>query len=282
MELPWELSLVRAKEINFEGDVRFHNFAWSKAPWRVSQLSGRVPLSEKLVWDGKVVKFAYLITQNPFERVEYERLRPLLEGADQLRVEELGFEEKKYGPLVGFFSMEQNMLYAHQFDMALGSMGKAYGEANLDVQPGNLQVGFLSRITGVDLGEVLPAKFLRRVAPGGKAISARSGLVINLNRSSIDGRVDITEIGGSQLIAMVNLLDPNYENDRLNMVRGALRHGYPTFVEMAFRKGYMDMGCVLSLAGLSQRLDVRGIPFAAYLSSKAADIVKKTSEGPLQ
>jgi hypothetical protein len=279
---PWTMSLLRGRDASFEGYAGLSNVAWSKDTTKLRGLSGRVPISEKLIIDGTKVKFASLITQNPFERVDYERLRPLIQGAEQVRIEEISQEDKKYGPFVGFFSMRQNMIFAHQFDFRLGSRGAMNGEMYFDVYPANLTLGLLARITNVNLLEVLPKRMLVNVPKGDKNLSGRSGIVINLNRSAVDGRVDITEIGASQLITLINVLDPKYEDDRMNLARSALGVGYPTFVQMAFDNGYMDLGMELSVLGISQRFDVREIPISSLVSSATEDIVKKTQEGPLE
>ena len=282
VEFPWTISILRGKEISFEGIVGLDHLNWETDEESVRGISGRIPVSEKLVLDGAKIKFASLITQNPFERVDYERLRPLIRGAEQVRIDSIRFEDKTYGPFVGFFSMKQNMISAHQFDMNLGKSGLAYGEMYFDVYPANLQVGFLSRLTNLNLVEVLPKRFLSNLPKGDKNLSGRSGIVINLNKGSVDGRIDITEIGASQLLTLINVLDPKYEDDKMNMTRSALGVGYPSFVEMSFQQGYMDMGVDLVLLGVSQRYNVRGIPISTLVSSATADMVKKAQEGPLK
>ncbi len=285
VEFPWKFSITRGREILFDGELHVLNLNWSKGEkenFRLSQISGRIPISEKLVLKGDRIQFASIITQNPFERVDYERLRPLIHKAEQLRIEQVGFEEKHYGPFVGYFSMKQNVVFGHQFDMTLGTTGVVDGEMYLDVYPAHLQMGFLSRLTAVNLAEILPGRYLANVKKDDKFVSGRSGLVVNLKQGTIDGRMDITEIGGSQLVTLINVLDPKYENDKMNMTRSALGVGYPTFVEMSFQKGYLDLGMNLRLLGINQRFDVWGIPLSTLVSSATSDIVKMTQEGPLQ
>jgi hypothetical protein len=281
-EFPWTLSVLRGKDITFEGNLELKGVGWSKQALRVSEVNGNVPLSEKLRWDGKRVKFESLITQNPFERVDFERLRPLIHGTEQVRIQEISFEDKKYGPFVGFFSMRQNMVFAHQFDLNIGSAGLVYGEMYFDVYPSNLQMGFLARMTSLNLADLLPQKYLNRIPEGNKNLSGRSGIVINLNKGSVDGRVDITEIGRTQLLTLINVLDPRYEDDKMNMTRKALGIGFPTLVQMAIQKGYLDLGMDLNLLGTGQRFDVRGIPISSFVTAATADFVKKTEEGALE
>ena len=87
--------------------------------------------------------------------------------------------------------------------------------------------------------------------------------------------MDVTEIGGAQLIAMINALDPKYENERMNRARTALGLGYPTAVQMAFQNGYLDLGMDLKVLGLSQHIDVRGVPIYGQVSSATEGVLAK-------
>jgi hypothetical protein len=281
---PWELTIRRGKDVSFEGDLQATAVNWSKGPLRVEGFSGSVPVSETLVWDGKKPRFASLIRLNPFERVDFERFRPLVERSDRLRIERIGFEEKSYGPINGFFSIRQNMLFANELGCRLGAGGRAgefSGEFYFDGYPANLQLGVLSRLTGLDLAETLPKRLQARAPAGEKRISARSNLVLNFNRASLDGRIDVTEIGGGQLITLINALDPKYENEQMNRARSLLGIAYPTQVELAFRQGFLDMG--IQLGGLlSDRLSLRGIPLSGWMTGMSAQVVKKTEGGILK
>ncbi|MBI3535574.1 MAG: hypothetical protein HY072_08850 [Deltaproteobacteria bacterium] len=280
IEFPWTLSIIQGRLLAFRGDIDVFNLDWSKENLHVTGISGKIPVSEKLLWDGKKIKFEHLIIQNPFERVDYERLRPLINGAARIRFEEIGFENMTYGPFVGFFSVDQNVISAHQFDFTLGSTGRTYGEMYFDLYPANLQMGFLARLTEVNLKEVMPKKYLTKIPQEEKNLSGRLGIVLNLNKGSIDGRMDITEIGRGQLLALINVLDPKYQNDKMNMARSKLGLAYPTFVTMVFQNGYMDMSVQLSLADLNAQ--IRGIPISTWISSATSKTVKKSQEGFLK
>jgi hypothetical protein len=280
VQFPWTLSILKGRDIHFEGNMDVFDLNLSQAPLRVQGVNGRIPVSEDFIWDGKKVKFAYLITQNPFERVDYERLQPMIHATDQMKINEIGFEEKTYGPFQGFFSMRQNMIFAHKFDLNLGS-GRSNGEMYFDVLPQNIQIGILSRLTGLNLNEVLPKKYLVGTPKADQNLSGRMGVVVNLNSGLIDGRVDVTEIGREQLMTLFNVLDPQYVNEQLNRARFALGIAYPKMVEMSFQKGYLDMGVTLG-GVMSQQFSLRGIPMTAWVSDATASLVKKGKEVPLR
>jgi len=279
IEFPWTLSIIHGHDIDFDGAVHLVDLAWSKDAYRVKGISGQVPISERLTWDGKKVQFSHLVHLNPFERVDFERIRPLIQSTDQVRIEQMGWEEKNYGPFLGFFAVDQNMLIAHQFDMNLGA-GRVYGEMYFDAFPETLEFGILSRLTGINLSEVVPHRFLAKVPAGDDTISGRSGLVVKLTNGSIDGRVDITEIGSSQLVTFINILDPKFENEKMNRARSALGYGYPTLVGLSFDEGYMDMDLELSLLGISKTENIRGIAISPWISSATADVVSDLNSDP--
>lgn len=281
MHIPAVFSVRNGREVSLSGEVGLENVSWSGADWSVEAVSGKIPFLEKLVWNGTKIRFDHLLKQNPFERVDFERVRPLLSGSEPLRIESLRWEDRSYGPFVGFFSLRQNLLSAHQFNFDVG-LGRVYGEMFFDAHPGELQFGLLSRLTGLRINEFLPSRFLKRLPRDSGAIGGRSGLVFSLNRSSVDGRLDITEIGGPQLSAMVNIVDPDFEDEKMNRVRKLLEVGYPTSVGLSFSKGYMNMDIVLSLLGVVTRESVREIPVTSLLSKATSDLVKQAKKGPLE
>ena len=170
------------------------------------------------------------------------------------------------------------MILAHQFDLDVGS-GRVYGEMSFDADPTNLQVSLLARLTALNLNEILPSRYLPAESSGNQTLSARSGLILNLNTGTIDGRVDVTQIGGPQLITLVNLMDPRYANEKMNNLRKILALGYPTSVQAAFSEGYMDLDVDLSILGVPKNQSVRGIPMSSLISSKTAGLVQTIGEG---
>ena len=281
IEIPFDLSVARGKDISLDGNLVFKDLALSQGEIRLSGINGRMPFSERLVWLGDGFEFSELITQNPFERVDFERVRPLLQSSAPLKVAKISWEDREYGPLVGYFALKQNMALAHQFDLDFGK-GRVYGELFVDALPSNLQVGSLSRVTSLDLTEVLPSRFLKRLPVAERKISARSGFVVNLNKSTMDGRIDVTEIGSAQLLALINVLDPNYEDEKFNKLRTALQLGAPTSVGLSFNEGFMNMDVGLSILGINQNQSLRGIPISSLLAKGTKEIVEQSQKGPLK
>ena len=268
MELPWTVQVRGGKEILVQGTLQFNDMAWSNGKYGFSGLSGKVSLIEALERRGNSVAFARIENPNAFERVDFERIQPYLQESEKTQLLEITYEDRKIGPFFGYLSIYQNLMSVNQFNMKLGKAGRAYGEFFIDANPAQLRMGFLSRLTELDLGEILPSRLLKNTTQGSKKISGRGGMVINLTKSTVEGRMDITEIGGSQLITMMRALDPKGKDEKINRACSALGLAYPTFVGMSFNSGLMDMNIDMSLPAPSMNL--RGIPIAGSIASSFA------------
>ena len=77
---------------------------------------------------------------------------------------------------------------------------------------------------------------------------------------------------------LINAMDPEFENERMNMARKALGFGAPKFVQLAFQKGYADMALDISLLGTSQHFDVRGLSLSTWVSGATQQVTKQTEE----
>ncbi len=278
---PMTLAVRKARDISIDGNINFKHMGASKDNMGIAGFNGSIPFSEHLVKEKEHIRFTELVTQNAFERVNFERLRPLLQSAQLLTIEKLQWQEKTFGPLTGFFSIRQNMIILHEFNVDLGS-GSVYGEMAFDVYPKNLQLGLLSRVTGVDLGQVLPKKFLLKIPQGDKTISARTGFIFSINKAMLNGRIDVTQIGSAQMITLINLLDPQFQDDKMNKMRVLLEVGYPTAVAMNFRQGYLDLDLDLNAFGIANHQALRSIPISGFLLKPTADIISASQKGPLK
>ncbi len=279
--VPLNIAVRRARDISIDGTLDFKNLGVVKGDMSVEGFKGLIPFSEHLIHEKGEIRFTELVTQNAFERVNFERLRPLLQSSDQITIQKLHWQEKTYGPLNGFFSIRQNMLILHEFNLDLGS-GSLYGEMFFDAYPKNLQFGLLSRMTGIDLGQVLPKKFLNKIPEGDKTISARTGFVFSINKAVLNGRIDVTQIGSAQMLTLVNVLDPQFQDDKMNKLRRLLEAGYPTAVAFNFNQGYLDLDLDLVALGVSVHEALYSIPLSGFLLKPTAEIISASQKGPLK
>lgn len=268
------------------GQLKLSDVSIKKPELAVAGINGEVTFSEKIRLENGKVRFQALSVQNPFSRVDFERIRLLLQSNRVLRIESIRWFEKTYGPLITSLEIEQNLVSAHQFDLELGhaakstqTAGQIAGEMFFNADPKNLQYGLLARVTGLDLTQVLPTRFLARMVSGEKRLGARVGFIANLNKSSVDGRIDVTEIGGEQLVAMMNILDPIYSDEKMNQIRKALEYGFPTSVAVAMNEGYLDMTIHLSVLGVEDTETLYAIPVTGFISKATSSIVNQVAKG---
>ena len=279
--VPLNIAIRKAQDISLDGTIQLKNLGVARDDMAIEGLNGWVPFSEHLIFDRDHFRFTELVTQNAFERVNFERLRPLLQSTELISIQKIRWQEKLFGPLTGYFSIRQNMIILHEFSLDLGA-GSVYGEMSFDAYPKNLQLGLLSRVTGVDLGQVLPKKFLSQVPAGEKNISARTGFIFSINKAMLNGRIDVTQIGSAQMITMINLLDPQFQDDKLNKMRTLLTIGYPTAVAMNFNQGYLDLDIDLNALGVSSHQALRSIPLTGFLLKPTSEIISASQKGPLK
>lgn len=288
------------QEIYFKGMAQLKNFSYSDKQFKVTGVNGQIPLTERLIYQptrGKVTQdqsspspspspspqqllpiswsFQDIITQNPFERADYQRFDPLVRSSELFRIQEIQWENVKYGPFRGAIEVEQNRIALHQFilDLSKGSLG---GEFFIDLNQKNQQMGFLGRLTQVNLSDILPSRFLMKDSTSSALpLNARLGLLLSINKKNLEGRLDFNEIGGPQLMTLINVLDPNFENVKMNKVRSILQVGYPTALSMSFHDGMTDLSMDLEALNLKSHHQISGISIQSFID-KALDFRSNT------
>ncbi len=279
VEIPWNMIIQNGKMIDIDGGMQFVNLGFENYSMAIKDIAGSLTLREELqVIDKSKIKFRYLIDQNPFERVDYNRIRPLLKKGSGISVKEIRMKDKTVGPLFTQLFLQQNVLLGKVFDVELFG-GSFSGTFYTNIHPATLQVGFLGRLSNLDPSKLLPDKFTGK--KGKKSISARVALVVDVNNSLVSGRVDITKIGSDQLITLINILDPTFEDDGLNQARFGLKLAYPKYVGLKMGQGLLDMSIDLA-GGLSKRIDVKGIPLTSMISAATGDVNQQLKEVPIQ
>ncbi len=267
---------VRANEwFNLDGKLKFANFFYAGNKIQLRGVSGTLPFQERLiVRDGKF-SFAELLQLNTFTRVTFDRVEPLLVDAAPLTIREIVMEDKAYGPLTLFGLLRQNLLLGQKVDLTLGQ-GQMAGEFYLDLHPRTLSLGLLTRLTNVRPNEILPKSFRGQGTVSGDPISARTALVYEVNSRSLEGKVDVTQIGQSQLLTLINVVDPEYRDDRLNQARSVLAFAYPTSVAAQFSQGAMDLEIALNIGKPIPK--IRGIAISPFLTDISRKIRTQVKE----
>ncbi len=269
---------VRANEwINVSGQLKFSNFDYAGPKFQLQSISGFLPFQEQLQLKNRKFVFTELLQLNTFTRVTFDRVEPLLMNASPLVIKKIVVEDKTYGPLVIHGLLRQNLLLGQKLDLSLGQ-GQLGGEFYFDFYPRTLSFGLLTRLTNVRPDEVLPKSFRGRGPVSNEPISARTAIVYEINSRSLEGKIDVTQIGQSQLLTLINVMDPEYRDDRLNQLRTVLGFAYPTSVAAQFSQGYMDFDVALNIGKPIPK--IRGVavsPFLTDISRKIRNQVKEVT-----
>ncbi len=239
-------------------------------------INGEIPIIEKINVDPttpEIFSFQKLFHQNPFERVDYERIDPFVRSAAPINIDQIHWNHQSYGPFSGIIGIEQNFISLHRFSFQL-QQGTANGEIFMDLYPKSRQLGFLGRLTNIDLAQILPPEYL----PPQKhplLFSARTGAILSITHKTLNGRMDVTHIGGPQLTAFINLIDPHYLDEKLNKIRSWLEMGSPTQIQLSFHEGTMDMDLNLAILGINRHQTVNGITIQSFID-KSLEPKKET------
>lgn len=270
LRFPWRLIRSSKARFVFKGDVDFDRISVDAGKFQVKNIKGTVPIEEDLVWGGGAsLHFARLIERNPFERVDYSSIRNYLTDFPiNFRIDRLLAMDRSVGPLMSNIQIKQNMILINHYDLSLFD-GKVAGSFYFDAN--HSEVGLLSRLTGLN-----PVRLLEKAAAKEKKsgiLGGRAAVLYRIRRSMLEGRVDITDIGGQQLITLINVIDPTFQNGNLNKARFALRVAYPKYVGLRFSQGLLDMD--LDFGGVNLSIPVRGVPLAPILNMTIQQLTEK-------
>lgn len=278
VQLPWRLSLSM-QSLQLEALAKFDEFSWLSPGGQIALkgIEGGFPIQQDWVYGQGQWDLRKVLQLNPFIRVDFEQMRPLVENSHWLRVDNIRYFEKNYGPFIATASLQQNLLSTHKFDLKLGE-GELNGQLFADVRPAHLELGLLARLTRLNLSKVLP-KMLQAsgATENDKTFSARTALTMNLRQRSLNGRMDVTQIDGEQLSTVLNVLDPEFKNSHLNLARMGLGVSYPKEVSFLFNHGFLDLH--LKLAGVAQgNIDLYGLPVGALVTRELDQVFQRISQ----
>lgn len=282
VHLPWNLVVDRNKEILLDSQSTFNRLSIKGDNFDLDRLHGKIRIREKLqLLDDKTVKFAYYKESNPFNRVDYNLMEPYLANDLPFSIQNIRFKDWSLGPLQAKVEIEQNVLSIPRFNLALFD-GNLAGKFFLDFNPNNIRIGLLSRLSKLNPSLMVTSGRASLKEDAEASISARTNFVFNLSKALVEGKVDITEIGSEQLVGLIDIIDPDYEDDKLVQLRQLLGLGYPTRVTIKMNRGTMDLSVDLVITGIRKTQDIYGIPLTPIIQSKLGDIQKTLKSIPIK
>ncbi|MBU0675613.1 MAG: hypothetical protein KJ950_13305 [Proteobacteria bacterium] len=262
VEVPWRLTVMDGRRITLEGDFRFKDVAVGFDTVRLEGVNGSIKVEEELIRDEQGLGFRYLVTSDPFQTADFGRIQPYLDERHILSVKELQIDTLRVGPILAATSLKQNMIRLQRFDVDLFD-GHLTGQFYLDAKPDGQKIGLLARVSQLD-----PRRLLKGRESGEKdqvyaPVNARVAVELDVKKRLVEGRIDIQDISREQLLQLLEIIDPQYQNEQLAQVRSALRLAYPQRVSVAMARGLMDLEVVISL--LPKPLQVRGLPLTPLI-----------------
>lgn len=275
---PWHLVLLDGSQLSVDGETRFDNLDITTKAFQLQGLDGRMNIEEELLWDGAQLKFRYLENPDPFQRVDFTRIQPFLEDRDNLRAARISIDNKAFGPVLASFNIKQNIIQLQQLDADLFG-GHLTGQLYFDAHPGDWKIGLLSRITQLDPRRLLPRGHKSKadtLAP----LNMRTAVEFHLRQRLLQGKIDITKISREQLFQLLEIIDPDYQNEQLAALRSALRVAFPQRLSIEMRQGLLDMEVTVS--ALAQPLRIRGLPLTPLIQHFGGVALEQLGSIPLE
>jgi len=276
LSIPWQMRLLESKWLSLQSEMIFDNLSLQSKELFVSGINGRFHIDEEIILhkDGNI-SFEYLLKTDPFQRVDFNRIEPYLNNQENLSIKTLKIADMTVGPIQAMIPIEQNLIQLQQFNMKLFG-GHITGELYLNTAPKAWSFGLLMRVTQVDLRQILKDSNQFESAP----ISARIALEFDFSKRLLQGQIDITDISQSQLLQLLELLDPEHKDTQLDQVRDALGYAHPESVVIKMDGGLLNLSVSLSL--LSNPITIRGLPLSPLIERFSADTLNQINQLPLK
>jgi hypothetical protein len=276
--IPRLLTIKEGEKITVDGEMQFNDLETAVDDFQITGLNGRLMLNEELlVTQNQRIKFRYLVQADPFQRVDFTRLQPYLDNPS-LRIQNITIGDKLFGPVLANISLKQNLLRLPRIDMDLFG-GHLSGQFYFDANPGEWKIALLGRLSQLDPRQLLPDHAPTKdseLSP----MSARVAMEFGLNQRLLEGRIDVTQISREQLLQLMDVIDPEHQDEQLAQVRTALRLAYPKWVSLDMQQGLMDMA--VDISTLPKPIKVYGLPLTPLIQHFAGDTLDELGSLPLE
>lgn len=277
LTIPWHIRVSKSKYLALKSEMIFDDLSLQSKKVSLSGINGKFHINEALLLDkDKNISFEYLLKPDPFQRVDFNQIEPYLYNQEKLSIKNIEVGNTSIGPMQAMMPIDQNLIQLQKFNLELFG-GYIVGKLYLNTAPKNWSFGLLMRLTQIDLRKALKKDTTHFKA---SPISARVALEFDFSKRLLQGRVDITDISKSQLLQLLELLDPEHKDRQINQVRDALRYAHPESVVMKMDGGLLDLNVSLSL--MSSPITIRGLPLSPLIEKYGGTILNQVNKLPLK
>lgn len=196
---------------------------------------------------------------NLYSRTRFLDVHPFLRGQHYLSIEKVSYLGTSVGPIAGNLRVERDSLALDQLQMGLLG-GNISGQLAVDYRNGKPRMMFRGNVTGI-----------RPSADSDDVLDANAALTMSMDPLGVEGRVQVVRMGRGHLMAMLDVIDPYHQDVAVNRVRLGLQVGYPEFLRLRMKDGFLaakiDLGGV---AGAVRIDEIRGIALGPLLNMYVA------------
>lgn len=277
LHLPWSISLVDERLLSLQALAEFEDLNLQLPEAGIQGMQGQISIQQDLLLqDLERLSFRYLLRPDAFQRVDFNRVEPWLDGRQDFRIAQMRLEDLTLGPLEATLPIKQNLIQLQDFSLAaLG--GEVAGQFYLDINPAGWRLGLLSRVSRIDLRQLLPETLAAtRYAP----VNARTAIEFDFSQRLVEGRVDLTDINRIQLLQILDIIDPDHRDPQLATARSGLRATHPRWVRVEMQNGLMDL--TLSLSLFRDPIQVRNLPLSPLIERFAEEALLLPELLPLE
>ena len=221
------------------------------------------------------LKFTPQFIQEAFQRIDFKKVEPYIEDKKAIKFKKIFYKRWEVGPGSGNLSINQNLINLSSYSLALFD-GDMNGSLYLNFHPKSPRLGFNCRLTQLDT-ELLP---FAKQQNSHQKISRRSGFEIDIAKVVATGKIDITQIGSMQVMNLVNIIDPNHEDDKINQLRSMLSITAPTSINIELERGLMDLSA--SFTNIPLPIKIKGLEITPHIQAALADYLEIINSTPLK
>ena len=193
--------------------------------------------------------------KNLYSRTRFLDVHPFLRDRHFLTVQRITAMGETIGPLAGNLRVERDTVALDQLQLGYRG-GNISGQLLVDYQMGSPSVQFRGNITGVrpDSGE-------------DQVLDANAAITFVPKKLALEGRIQMVRISRAHLVEVLDVIDPYRENVDINRVRLALEVGYPKFVRLVMKDGFLSVKLELGgVASLVRVGEIRGVALGPLMN----------------